>query len=144
MTQLMKTAAFACLFAGLTAVSAAASPAPSTTEAVLERWLAALGGRAAVESVRATYVWSRVSAGGTESRSEEWNTARGELRAVIDYNSFRRVSGFDGSRGFAIDENRKVRMLTGAALEALRSEGYLAANAQFFPGRVAGRVRYLG
>src|SRR5438552_3656787 len=112
MAQLMKAAVVACLLAGALPASPAAA-SPSTSEAVLARWLEALGGRAAVESVRATYVWSRVSAGGAESRSEEWNTARGELRAIVDYNSFRRMTGFDGARGFAIDENRKVRALTG-------------------------------
>ncbi|HVP38922.1 MAG TPA: retropepsin-like aspartic protease [Candidatus Saccharimonadales bacterium] len=125
------------------AAPAAATPEP-TTEQALERWLAALGGRAAVESVAATYVWARIEGPSVQGRSEEWNTARGQLRSVADFNTFRRVTGFDGARGYLLDENRKRHELSGPALEILLTEVYLASGSHFFPGRRPGAVRYLG
>ena len=65
-----------------------AGPAPgaraqaATQAEVLQRWLDALGGRAAVESVQATYVWARIEGRDLRGRSEEWNTARGELLSI--------------------------------------------------------------
>ncbi|MBI5837164.1 MAG: aspartyl protease family protein [Candidatus Eisenbacteria bacterium] len=140
-----------CLAAALALVALAFS-APRTGRAseplderqVLARWLAALGGSAAVESVRVTYVWARIEGAGLRGRSEEWNTARGELRSVADFNTFRRITGYDGARGYVVDENRKVRELTGTALANLRTEVYLASYSPFFPGRVPGSIRYLG
>ena len=88
MRQLSQRLALIGLLLGLGAAQPGrlhAAPAPSdsaATRQLLDQWLAALGGRAAVESVRATYVWSRFHAGSAEGRSEEWNTARGEFRSI--------------------------------------------------------------
>ena len=121
-----------------------AGAAPLGREEVIARWLHALGGEGALRAIQGTYVWSRFTNGDLNGRSEEWSTGDGRFRSVTDFNSFKRITGFDGAHGFVVDENGKVQSLTGPSLDQLRAESYIAANAVFFPERVKGTAGYAG
>lgn len=144
MRQLMKWLCLSSILLLPAALATSARAAPLAREEVLARWLAAVGGAGPVGAVQATYVWSRFSNGDLNGRSEEWSTRDGMFRSVTDFNSFKRITGFDGTRGFVVDENGKVQALTGPSLDALRTESYIASNAAFFPERVLGSAEYAG
>ena len=89
---------------------------PDAREAV-ERHVAAIGGRAALEAVRTTHLWISLSAFGLSGRTEVWLESPARRATVVSLGPFTLRDGCDGARAWRTDPTGHVVALDGRDLE---------------------------
>ncbi|HYL76205.1 MAG TPA: aspartyl protease family protein [Bryobacteraceae bacterium] len=127
----------------LAAASLAAPAATLTTEQVLDRWAAALGGRAKIEAVRTVHLRGAIEAGGIKGTYERWATSNGALRTALDLSTFHPLTVFDGQQGWMQGPNGVAQALAAGVLQGTITSAYEASYSFLFPGRLPGRVELL-
>src|SRR5579864_5920272 len=127
----------------LSAASLAAHAATLTTEQLLDRWAAALGGRANLEAVRTSHLRGVIEAGGIKGTYERWANSSGALRTLLDLSSFHQLAVFDGRQGWAQGSNGVAQALAGGVLQGTVTSAYEASYSFLFSGRLPGRVELL-
>lgn len=142
MTGLLALLSFAFAATGGGAqAQAPAEGAEMTTEEILRRMADALGGGERLAQVETVYTRGKVSIAGLNGTVEEWQTARGQHRQVLDLGAvYKNTNIFDGRGGWVVDLNNHVRELDGGALEDEVLAAYLGSFSHLLPGRMQGTV----
>jgi len=126
----------------LLAASLGAEQHPVRTHYVLERWQAALGGKAKLQAVQSMYVKAVIVVGGQIGTLEKWQTARGDYKTTALLGDHEFVTASDGQIGWASTDGT-YQDLSGDALASAVTLSYLGSYSQFFPGRQAGSVEWV-
>lgn len=98
---------------------APATRATITPEAakVVDRYLAAIGGRAAAEAERSLHSRSAISAFGFTGTIESWSQRPDKIASQTALGPFTLKDGFDGTTAWRIDQNGKFSLRDGKDLE---------------------------
>ncbi|MBV9497153.1 MAG: aspartyl protease family protein, partial [Acidobacteria bacterium] len=108
---------------------------PLTKQQALDRWAAALGGRAKLANIQAVQRELAFRTGGIDGTDREWITAKGQARTEVEMGGFSSVTIFDGHEGWAADGDAQPHRLAGPDLTGAITTAYLDSYAQFFPER---------
>src|SRR5258706_4101310 len=114
-----------CCLAG----AAAATTDPlAAAHAVVERYVAVTGGRAALAADTLLHARGRIADAGMNGTFEEWRRGADHVLRNEHLGLLRTRMGYDGARGWTTDfTSRKVGPLEGKDLEALRAEAWFAS-----------------
>lgn len=127
-----------------------APPAPEARAAtdsrareLIERFVAASGGRARLEpgSQRA---WYRIEAFGLTGTLESWTQAPDRRASATSIGPFQLRDGFDGTRGWRTDPSGGVVMLDGRDLEEARGSAWFDNERWLEPDAGGGAVTWAG
>src|SRR5688572_31362390 len=84
-----------------------------TTETILSRLAQALGGLESLGQVENIYTRGTVEVAGLRGKIEEWQTARGQHKQLIDLGpAYKNTIIFNGGRGWVIDRNSQITPLS--------------------------------
>jgi hypothetical protein len=111
------------------AVTVTASTDPLVAaRAVVERYVAETGGRAALEADTLVHARGRITDAALGGTFEEWRRGTDHVLRNERLGMLRTRMGYDGTRGWTTDfTSRKVGPLEGKDLEALRAEAWFAS-----------------
>src|SRR5437867_11635127 len=136
------------LVLGLTAaLHAATSRAEITPEAsrVLDRYLEATGGRAALAAIQSTHLKAKVSALGLAGTTEVWTRLPDRRATETVLGPFRILEGFDGTVAWRTDPGSgKPVPLDGKDLEDAKNGAYFDNERWLTPGQGGGTVVLVG
>ena len=116
-------------------------PTPRMTlDALLQRHLAALGGRDAVQAIQSTRVTADVQTGGLTGTvvtvfavpDKEFEE---DKLGILDI-----TQGYDGKVAWRRDTNGNTRLLGGDEVKSLRNQLFFDTNSYVIPGRIAGKM----
>jgi hypothetical protein len=133
----------ACALLACACASARATITPDA-QAVVERHLAAIGGRAAIEASRTTYTKMTIEAFGFSGHAEQWTSAPDRDVSVAELGPFRIQGGFDGTRGWRLDSSGQVLEQDGQDLIDARASTWFANDGWLLPEQAGGRVTRVG
>jgi len=109
------------LVAALLAVAIAAPDARATitpdAAKVLDRYVTAIGGRAAIDAVNAAHTRSKISAFGFSGTLESWTQKPDKMASQTALGPFTLKDGYDGTTAWRIDQNGKLSIRDGKDLE---------------------------
>ena len=130
----------------LTTLAGAQSTAPSLSkEEILERCIAALGGRERLSAVHSVHTKSTLAMGGLKGTYEQWDTDRGQHRDSANVPGvFQQDQVFDGRKGWVRDVSGTVHELSGSDLEDVVTAAHQATFSWLLPGRMPGAVNFTG
>uniref|UniRef100_A0A832ML04 PDZ domain-containing protein n=1 Tax=Eiseniibacteriota bacterium TaxID=2212470 RepID=A0A832ML04_UNCEI len=111
---------------------------------VIERYLAAVGGRAAVEAQRAMHVTASISAFGLSGEVESWQQAPDRRASRVTLGPFTLRDGFDGVRPWRVDQSGKLILLDGKDAEDARGSAWFENERWLAPDGGGGRVAFAG
>ncbi len=134
-----------------------AAQAPATTEVtadqVIARYVAALGGRQALERVTAQHTWGvvEIPAQGLKGTLEAWSAPPDRLRVFSEIPGLgSSTTGFDGETGWTLSTAMGPMLLEGRALDQLKQQAlfnaplhaarYIASREVVGPAEFAGRA----
>jgi hypothetical protein len=111
------------------------------TETLLGRMADALGGAEKLRAVENISMHGKVEAAGLSGTVDDWQTARGQHRQVVDLGeAYKQTTIFDGTRGWTVDRNNHISDLAGVPLEKEILSSYLGSFSYLIAGRLAGKV----
>ncbi len=122
---------------------AGASPAPTgtlTLGTLLEKHLAALGGREAVAAIQNTKMTSDVLTGGIHGTITTVYAAPDLEYEEDNLGILHILQGYNGKYAWQRDSNGNVRPLAGEELKDLRVQLYFDTNSYVIPGRIPGKM----
>src|SRR5262245_35746160 len=94
-------------------------------KAVVDRYVEATGGRAALEAERSAYVRGRMETMQLKGSFEQWTRVPDRIATRIQLGSLKLRTGYDGRTGWETDlASKRVRILEGRELDQLRSEAW--------------------
>ena len=118
---------------------------PMTTDEILSRVAQALGGIERLRQVENVYQRGKLEVAGLTGTAEEWQTARGQHKQMIDLGeAYKNTVIFDGSRGWVVDRNNQISDLSGVPLEEEIATSYMGSYSFLIPGRLDGSVTSSG
>lgn len=135
---LAATAALACACA-----TARAAITPEA-RAVVERHIAAIGGRAALDATRSTYTRLTLEAFGFKGTARIWTVAPDREASDVELGPFHIQAGFDGARGWRLDPSGQVIEQDGKDLIDARASAWFANDGWLAPDQRGGQVKSLG
>ena len=136
-------APFAALWLLALVTPARASLAPDA-RAVVDRYVEATGGRAALDAERATHARGRIETIKLKGSIEQWTQVPDRLVTRIQLGSLRMRSGTDGRTAWTTDLNSKrVRVLEGPELEKFQSDAWFENEMWAREGQGGGKVLYV-
>src|SRR5260221_6006058 len=111
------------------ALAATAQADPQlAARAIVERYVVATGGRAALAADTLLHVRGRLSDAAMSGTFEHWRRGSDRVLRTEHLGLLRTREGYDGTRGWDTDfTSRKVSPLEGKDLEALRAEAWFGA-----------------
>jgi hypothetical protein len=117
---------FTSLLMLLVLIAASASDASITPDAakVLDRYIAAVGGRAAFAAEHSTHSKSTVSAFGFTGTIESWTQKPDRTANATILGPFTLKDGFDGTTSWRIDQNGKLSKRDGKDLETAQAQAW--------------------
>ena len=101
--------------------TAAAAPDASQAQRTLDRFLAALGGRAAVMSQRTSHLVGTVSAFGLTGTTEGWTERPDRSASITKLGPFTIQEGCDGTQAWRTDPSGKLLILDGKDLDRAKA-----------------------
>jgi predicted aspartyl protease len=134
----------------LTSTALAGTDPLREARAVVERYVVATGGRAALEADTLLHRSGRMKTSGMEGRWEDWRRGSDRLLGIQRLGMLRTKTGLDGMRGWSTDfTSKQVNRLEGKDLDALRAQAWFESEmwardttsrailgaAAFLPGR---------
>ena len=132
------------LLLSIVLAACATAPRPLTTQTVLDRWAAALGGRERLVRITSVYRETAIKTGGVTGQSKNWSMIDGRMRNDRELAGVSDIETFDGRSGWTVDSGAAPHRLGGADLERAVNDAYVSSFSQFFPGRMAGTVELVG
>jgi hypothetical protein len=112
---------------------------------ILDRWANALGGRERLAKVGMQHKRFRTEMFGMSGTVEEWLAGDGRHRIELDLAGVFRITQVNNDQAFwLLDQNGKVSKQAGAAVETEVAGIYLDTWSHLLPGRMPGRLDYLG
>ncbi len=134
--------------AGLVLGLAAGSPAHATitpeAQAVVERYIEATGGRAALDRVGSLYMRMTIEAFGFKGTAEAWTVAPDREASDVTLGPFHVRDGYDGARGWRLDPSGKLLKLDGKDLEDAVAGAWFANERWLAPDQGGGNVTLVG
>lgn len=124
-----------------------AASADTTTDALLQSWLKAIGGKEKVESIRTYSIRSEVETSGLKGTAIESGDSAGNHKTDLNLQDvYKNITVFNASekKGWMLDQNKKAQELEGRDLEYEINGAYLASFAPFFPDRMKAEVAASG
>src|ERR1051325_1658577 len=126
--QMRGIARVALCAAGCALAAVAQADPQLAARAIVERYVVATGGRAALEADTLLHVRGRLSDAAMSGTFELWRRASDHVLRTQHLGLLRTREGYDGARGWDTDyTSRKVSPLEGKDLEALRAEAWFGA-----------------
>jgi hypothetical protein len=123
----------------------AIAPTPEQqAQHVLDRFLAALGGRAALDAEHTTHSIGKVSAFGLSGTTEEWTARPDRSASVAKLGPFTLLEGFDGTTAWRTDPSGKLLILDGKDLEREKASRWFGHEAYLDPDHGGGKVTSAG
>ena len=116
---------------------------PDAREAV-EKHIAAVGGRAAIEAVRTTHLWVTLSAFGLTGRTEIWLESPDRRATEVSLGPFTLKDGCDASGAWRTDPSGKVITLDGRDLDEARASTWFENDRWLAPDFGGGKVTVAG
>ena len=96
--------------------------------AIVDRYVVATGGRAALEADTLLHVRGRIVDAGVKGTFEQWRLGSDHVLRSERLGLVRRKVGYDGVKGWSTDfTSRKIGPLEGQDLDALRAEAWFAS-----------------
>jgi hypothetical protein len=132
-----------CLAAAPVATLARAEIAPEA-KPVLERYLAAIGGRATFEGTHSTHMKASLTAFGLSGTTESWSIAPDHRASFTKVGPFSLREAFDGKVGWRTDPGGKVLVLDGKDLETARGSAWFENERFLAADQEGGKVAYEG
>ena len=120
-----------------------APAAPSAREAV-DRHIAAIGGRAAVDSLHTTHMWVTLTAFGLTGRTELWLAPPDRRATQVALGPFTLKDGCDSTRAWRTDPTGQVITLDGHDLEEAKADAWFENDRWLAPGFGGGTVTVVG
>ena len=127
----------------LLALPARADITPDARQ-VVERYLAASGGRAAHDSVRTLRIKATLSAFGFKGTSTSYQARPDRQASDTQLGPFHVPAGFDGTTGWRVDPSGKLIVLDGKDLEEARAGAYFDNQRWLDPDQGGGSVKAAG
>ena len=124
------------------AASLTAEQHPVRTHYVLDRWLAALGGKQRLQAVNTAYVKALIVRAGQIGTLEVWQTAKGTYKTTLIFGDHEITTACDGKTGWSSVDGA-VQDLSADVLAGAITRSYLASYSQFFPDRLPGTVEWV-
>ena len=130
----------------MTAAISSASPADIAPEAraVVDRYIAAIGGRAVWTADTSLRVKGSLSAFGLSGSVEQWTLRPGRSATVTAIGPFTLREGTDLNGAWRLDQNGKLAMLDGKDLEDARSSTWFGNEQWLAPDQGGGRIVHQG
>ena len=120
-------ARFSLVALGLLGAGSAHAAMPAAARGVIERYVQATGGRAALEADTLLHSTGRIKDPGMTGRFEEWRRAPDRALRIERLGTLKTREGFDGRVAWRTDyTSRKVDPVEGKDLEAVRSDVWFA------------------
>lgn len=134
----------AALIAALALPCAARATITPEASAVVERYVAAIGGRAALEAERSVHSKSTISAFGFTGSLESWSQRPDRIASQTALGPFTLKDGFDGTTAWRIDQNGKLSIRDGKDLEDEKGSAWFENSHWLMPDQGGGSVTLLG
>lgn len=115
----------------------------ATAERILARWAEALGGEQRLRNIRNVYTKANYSGTAGSGVVETWQTARGQTKQSNELTSGHEINVFDGKKGW-VSYSGRVREYSPEETSAFLSGAYFGSNSHLIPGRLPGRVEFVG
>jgi hypothetical protein len=132
------------LLAAFTVFSTARAEITPAAREVVERYIAATGGRAALEAVHSTHMKITLEAFGLTGRTDVWLATPDRRASEVALGPFKLRDGFDGARAWRTDPSGKVIVLDGKDLEDAKSSAWFENDRWLAPDQGGGRVALAG
>jgi hypothetical protein len=113
-------------------------------QAVVERYLKAVGGRDAVASERSLHVKGTIAAFGLTGTIESWTQRPDRSASATTIGPFTIREAVDGAAAWRIDQNGKYTRLDGKDLEDARSSAYFENDLWLMPDQGGGAIARIG
>ena len=136
------------LLAALVLVLIATSPARATitpeAAKVVDRYIAAVGGRAALDAERTLHSTSTVSAFGFTGTIESWMQKPDKMASQTALGPFTLQDGYDGTTAWRVDQNGKLAMRDGKDLENEKGSAWFECGRWLEPDQGGGAIAVQG
>ncbi len=136
------------VFAALVAVAFDPAPAPATitpeAAQVLDRYVAAIGGRAAIAAERSSHTKSTIVAIGFSGTLEAWTQRPDKTASQTALGPFTLKDGYDGTTAWRIDQNGKLSLRDGKDLEDEKGSAWFENGRWLDPDQGGGSVALQG
>jgi hypothetical protein len=136
---------------GLAALIAALAVAPAaratiTTDAakVVDRYVTAIGGRAAVDAERTVHTRSTITAFGFSGTLESWSQRPDKVASQTALGPFTLKDGYDGTTAWRIDQNGKFALRDGKDLEDEKGSAWYENGGWLAPDQAGGSITVQG
>ncbi|HTK32292.1 MAG TPA: aspartyl protease family protein [Candidatus Saccharimonadaceae bacterium] len=134
--------------AALVVLLAFAPPARATitpaAQATLDRYVAAMGGRARVTAVTSTHIKASMSAFGFKGQLETWSQSPDKNGGLTALGPFNLKVGFDGTTAWRTDPGGKLQVLDGKELDRARADAWFENERFLEPDQGGGDVKDFG
>jgi hypothetical protein len=111
---------------------------------VVERYVAASGGRAVVEAQRSMHVIAEISAFGLKGEVESWQSAPDRRANRVALGPFTLREGYDGTTAWRVDQNGKLLVLDGKDREDALASAWFENERWLAPDGGGGTVAHFG
>jgi hypothetical protein len=111
---------------------------------VIERFIQAVGGRAAVDSIRSTRSKEEVHAFGLSGQTVSFTRAPDHRASVTSLGPIRVLDGYDGETGWRVDPSGKLAILDGKDLESAQGSAYFDNDQWLRPDQTGGSIAFTG
>ncbi len=111
---------------------------------VVERYVGAIGGRAAVEAERSLHSKSTLSAFGFTGTLESWSQRPDRIASQTALGPFTLKDGYDGTTAWRIDQNGKLSIRDGKELEDEKGSAWFENGHWLMPDQGGGSITLLG
>ena len=136
------------LFGGLSTAARADAPAQGSVDPraqrVLDRYLAAIGGKDAMEAARSTHARGTVSAFGLTGTMESWSVRPDRTASATKIGPFSLQEGYDGATAWRTDPGGKLMVLDGKDLERAKAGAWFENDRYLVGDRSGATITYAG
>ena len=133
----------ALLAALIAALPARAAITPDAAK-VVDRYVAAIGGRAAVDAERTLHSKSTIAAFGFTGTIESWLQKPDKMASQTLLGPFTLKDGFDGTTAWRVDQNGKLAMRDGKDLETEKGSAWFETGQWLAPDQGGGSIAVQG
>jgi PDZ domain/Aspartyl protease len=146
--MLVRNLSCTALVAALLALALAAPDAGATitpdAAKVLDRYVAAIGGRAALDAARSIHSRSKISAFGFEGTIESWVQKPDKMASQTALGPFTLKDGYDGTTAWRVDQNGKLSIRDGKDLENEKGSAWIENGRWLEPDQGGGSITVQG
>lgn len=111
---------------------------------VIEGFIEAVGGRAAVDSIRSTRSKEKIHAFSLSGETVSFTRAPDHRASVTTLGPIRVLDGYDGTTGWRVDPSGKLAVLDGKDLETAKASAYFDNDQWLRPDQAGGAIAFTG